>query len=285
MRKLYFFAILIFLESCITNKKTPQNQNTNFIDHIPIVVKNLEDVKNIFEDTLNFKIKNGREHFGIKNCFVKFEDGTYLEFISPTDSLQPLGKYYANHLKNNQGATSFAISVKNIDTIIDFLKKENIEYDIESNEIWKTVEPKNFNVFYIDYIDKNWKEKPINTSHSNEAISIKSIFVLENNKNFYAKKYSELGYFNTKKDTFLDIPIVTYRFGKSDLNLLNTSAKANKKLNFNQDFYSGICGLEIKVKSLIHIKKSILSSKKTTLYNGKIIYFLKDYNLFLVFRE
>ena len=67
--------------------------NFTSIDHVPVVVSNIDSIKRILSAT-HFTVKEGREHEGIKNCFIKFQDGTYLEFITPTDSLQRIGKYY-----------------------------------------------------------------------------------------------------------------------------------------------------------------------------------------------
>lgn len=46
------------------------------IDHVPIVVRDLNEAKTLFSDRLKFTVKNGREHEGISKFFVKFQDGT-----------------------------------------------------------------------------------------------------------------------------------------------------------------------------------------------------------------
>jgi beta-lactamase class D len=88
----------IFRDLGFINIPNEQQKNNslfyNSIDHVPIVVNDLENVKEFLRGRLHFTIKEGKTHEGIKNCFVKFQDGTYLEFISPTDSLQAIGRFY-----------------------------------------------------------------------------------------------------------------------------------------------------------------------------------------------
>ena len=133
MRILITIFILIYFVSA-TKGQIP-SPNFISIDHIPIAVKNLDNSRKVFSDLLHFKVKNGKEHEGIKNYFIKFEDGTYLEFTTPIDSLQTIGKYYADFLKNRQGGTSLAIAIKSSDTLINYLNAQSIMYNIDSNRI------------------------------------------------------------------------------------------------------------------------------------------------------
>src|SRR5690606_26994131 len=135
----------------------------------------------LLSEFLHFKVKAGKDHQGIQNCFIKFQDGTYLEFTMPIDSSQAIGRYYSDILKKRQGGTSLAISVHNSDTIIDFLNAKSISFEVDSNRIWKTVEPKGIDLFFIDYSDKNWKDSKINTTHLNTALSLESTYILSTN--------------------------------------------------------------------------------------------------------
>ena len=285
MQKLKFLLFLTFLVVFISGETVSQSSNIISIDHIPIVVKDLDNTKKELSELLHFTVKEGKAHAGIQNCFVKFQDGTYLEFITPTDSLQSIGKYYSDFLKNRQGGTSLAISVKNSETIIDFLKEKKIQSEIDSNKIWKTVEPNGFDLFFIDYADKDWKDSKTNTSHLNEAILLKSTYIIDTKQNSFAKKYKTLGFSGNKKGDFLGIPYKTLLVGKSNLNLLNSS-KANKIISkFNSQNFTGICGFEIKVKSLETLEKLLPKAENIINEKGKIIYFFSDSNFFLEFTE
>jgi hypothetical protein len=285
MRKLNLLLFLSYFINSVNGQPPVQSSNFTSIDHIPIVVKNIDIVKKILSETLHFKVKEGKEHEGIKNCFIKFQDGTYLEFITPTDSVQSMGKYYTDCLKNRQGGTSLAISVKSADTIINFLKAKNIQIKIDSNKIWKTVEPKGFDLFFIDYSDKNWKDSKTNTTHFNEALSLKSTYIIDTNQNLYAKKYKALGYSENRKGKFLGTPYKTLLIGQSNLYLFNASTTKMISSKFKSQIFFGICGFEIKVESLKKIEKLVLKSENIIIEKRKIIYFFPDNNFFLEFTE
>ncbi len=281
---------LLFFLACFINNVNGQTaeQNAHFIsiDHIPIVVKNLDSVKKILSQTLHFTVKEGKTHEGITNCFIKFQDGTYLEFITPTDPLQSIGKYYSNFLKTRQGGTSLAIAVKSADSLINFLQAKNMQFKTDSNRIWKTVEPKGFDLFFIDYFDKNWKDSKTNTTHLNQAVSLKSTYIIDTDKNQYAKKYKAIGLSEKSKGTFSGIAYTTLLIGQSKLHLLNASkTKAALTTKFKSKNFSGICGFEIKVTSLKKIAQLITPSANAIIEKRKIIYFFPENNFFLEFTE
>ncbi len=283
MRTLITTFILVYFVG--VSKGQIKNSNFISIDHIPIAVKNLDNSKKVFSDLLHFKVKNGKEHEGIKNYFIKFEDGTYLEFTTPIDSFQTIGKYYADFLKNRQGGTSLAISITNSDTLINYLNAKSIEYKTDSNRIWKTVEPKGIELFFIDYADKQWRDSKTNTTHLNTSYSLKSAYILSTDINLDVKKYKLFGFSELKSDSFLNIPYKHLTTGHSNLYLLK--ANKSKKINqfFNKQDLTGICGFEIKVKSLSTLNKLLGKTESITIEKNRTIVYLQDLNLFFVFTE
>ncbi len=231
---------------------TVKNNNLlfNSIDHIPIVVNNLPKVKNILKNQLHFTIKEGKAHQGIKNCFVKFQDGTYLEFINPTDSLQTIGKYYTNFLKTRQGGTSLAISIANTDLVKKMLNEKNIQFVYESNKVWQTIEPEKADLFFIEYANKNWNEKPINTTHSNTASSLTAVYILTDNIETVIKKYNTLSITEVESGKYLETPYKLFKIGQSNLYLLDGAKSSKIKQLLNSPNLNGICGFHVKVNSL-----------------------------------
>jgi len=287
-----FLTFLIFL-SCTPRKKNNANLNTIesydslfiSIDHIPIVVNDLEKVKNIFKNQLYFALKEGKTHDGIKNCFVKFQNGTYLEFISPTDSLQTIGKYYFDFLKTRQGGTAMAISIKNTDLAKKILTEKNILFSADSNKFWKTIEPENSELFFIEYTDHSWKENPTNTNHSNTSTSLNSTYYLSDDINKEAKKYKYLGFTETEKGQYLETPYILFKIGQSNLYLLDgkNSSKIHHLLNTKK--LKGICGFEIKINSLQTFNQQIKHNENIKYENNKTTIYFKDYNIFMIFSE
>lgn len=257
----------------------------NSIDHIPIAVNELEKVKDILDNQLHFTIKEGKTHEGIKNCFVKFQDGTYLEFIEPTDSSKSLGKYYTNFLKTRQGGTAMAISIKNIDLAKKMLTEKNLSFSVGGNIFWQTIEPENADFFFIEYVDPSWKENPPNTKHFNTSTSLNSTYFLCDDINEEANKCKQLGFVESGKGKYLGTPYILFTVGQSNLYLLDGkySSKISQLLNSNK--LQGICGFQIKVNSLQTFNKLIKQSKNIKYENNETTIYFKDYNIFIMFTE
>ncbi|MBN8702188.1 MAG: VOC family protein [Bacteroidetes bacterium] len=267
-------------ESSIKN-----NSLFNSIDHIPIVVNDLVKIKDIFKNQLHFTIKEGKVHEGIKNCFVKFQDGTYLEFIEPLDNSQTIGKYYANFLKTRQGGTSLAISVSNAELIKKMLKEKTMQFTADSTKIWQTIEPENADLFFIEYVNKNWKENATITTHSNTAKSLTAIYFLTNKIEVEIKKYKALGFTEIESGNYLETPYRLFKVGQSNLYLLDgkKSSKINQLLHSKK--LQGICGFEIKVNSLPVFNSQIKQNKNVVFEKNSTTTYFSDYNIFITFTE
>jgi hypothetical protein len=79
------------------------------LDHIPVVVKDLERAKLDFEK-LGFVVKPGRPHDnGLRNEHVKFADGTEIELITPAEANDELSSQYVEWLRDGDGAFSLGL--------------------------------------------------------------------------------------------------------------------------------------------------------------------------------
>lgn len=256
------------------------------VNHVPIVVSNLQQVKTVFTD-LGFKIKNGREHEGINNCFIKFQDGSYLEFIEPIDSEYSIGKYYTDFLKNKQGATALAIDVQSTEVAKLFLSKQNVRYTTDSNSIWQTIDPeiKGKELFYIEYANKNWKDTKENTTHPNSVLQLNTTWFLTKNLKESIKKYTNLGFESEGKNLYFGMKAHILRLAKNKLVLLEASPKLPSYITDKS--LEGICGFTIKTSSVDSVRKFfkdkpqqvIIANQKQTL-----VYF-SEYNFFIEFVE
>src|SRR5262245_52400491 len=64
------------------------------LSHVPIAVADLEQAAADYS-RLGFALKDGRPHpNGIRNCHVKFRDGTEIELITAPAATDPLTRYY-----------------------------------------------------------------------------------------------------------------------------------------------------------------------------------------------
>ncbi len=271
-----FIPILFFtFFTLATNGQAKQPNALLAIDHVPIVVKDMDSIKKLFSNTLHFTIKNGREHEGIKNCFIKFQDGTYLELVTPTDSLQATGKFYTAFLKKRAGGTALAVSVNSVDTVMKKLMAQSIIFESSNTNFWKTVSPKDDDIFFIEYADKRWKDSKLNTTHSNLAYSLRSIFLLSDSIILDIKKYTSFGFTKKESGYYQGIPYSRMQAGNSNLYLLNAANKNS----------TGICGFEIKTASLKQLNSLLPKTANVLMEKNKTIIHIPELNLFLTFTE
>lgn len=256
------------------------------INHVPIVVSNLQEVKTIFSD-LGFKIKNGKEHEGINNCFIKFQDGTYLEFIEPIDSKYSIGKYYADFLKKKQGATALAIDVQSTEAAKLFLSKQNVRYTTDSNSIWQTIDPKikDNEVFYIEYANKSWKDTRENTTHFNGTLQLNTTWFLAKNLKESIKKYTNLGFELEGKSQYFGTNAYILKLAHNKLIVLEASPKLPSFITSKN--LEGICGFTIKTSSIDNVRKFLKDKPQQVIVANQkqtLLYF-SEYNFFIEFVE
>ena len=79
------------------------------VDHIPLVVRDLEKAQADFE-RFGFAIKPGRFHEdGIRNVHVKFPDGTEIELITAPKAVDALTTEYRARLESGEGPVYFGL--------------------------------------------------------------------------------------------------------------------------------------------------------------------------------
>jgi len=190
------------------------------VDHIPIAIVDLSTIEYILGDKLQFTIKEGSVHDGIRNCFIKFEDETYLEFVSPIDSLSPLGQLYSNRLKIDSIPYFLAFKIPSTEKIINILHQNSINILLDSTRFWKTISLEHYSIFFIKYNNSNWKEKATFTTHSNGSIGLKHIWLSSNKSNVDLNLLKNLGFFDKdyNKSNFWNTTIKLNSFPDSLLN-------------------------------------------------------------------
>ncbi|TAE50259.1 MAG: hypothetical protein EAZ89_12455 [Bacteroidetes bacterium] len=291
MKAILSMTLLLFLAAsgCQWHRQPFDNQgiagHIHAIDHVPVVVADLDEVTRFFSETLHFSLKTGKEHAGIKNSFIKFQDGSYLEFITPLDSTQEIGKYYTQALSKRQGGTYLAISVPSADSVRQYLDQQHIAYAADSNRIWKTLEPKDAELFYIQYSDTNRRDKPAYTSHTNGSLSMHSAWVISNDIPSDIQRYSTFGATFIRTDTLLNMPAHLFTVGKSELILLDAQAGKDIPEMLRAPGMQGVCGFTIHVSSLDSLNQLLPVSAQRVVEKNRTVYFLSDYSLFLVFTE
>ena len=97
----------------------------NFIEHIGIAVKNIDESRKYYEDVLGLKCYAVEEVKDQKVMTAFFKIGqTKLELLEPTSDDSPVAKFIKNH---GEGIHHIAFSVNDLPEKLDALKKNNIK--------------------------------------------------------------------------------------------------------------------------------------------------------------
>ena len=272
-----------------TLAQLPKNAITGVaINHVPVAVTDLAAVKKVFT-SLGFTIKEGRVHAGIANCFVKFPDGTYLEFVQPLDSTQEIGRFYHDFLKTRPGASELVVEVASADSVAQYLQRSRILFARDHNRVWKNVTPTQpgAGVFYTEYADKDWRDKPEYTTHINNATGLGPVYYLAADLNDATKHFKNLGFTDAGRTTSLQVPAHALTIGRSRLVILDASEPGRMADIFSNRGYTGICGISITVSSLDVLEKRLRTLSKRGMFtlrkDDKLYALLQPYALFLEF--
>lgn len=116
------FRILTICLIVIYYNASSQNQANFTIDHISIVVSNLDEAKKTFKD-LGFTIKPGRTHANsIENAHIKFENGTAIELITALQPLDELSGQYFHEKSNGDGPLFLSMGMDDHEQAVEMLK-------------------------------------------------------------------------------------------------------------------------------------------------------------------
>ncbi|HEU4793126.1 MAG TPA: VOC family protein [Nitrolancea sp.] len=99
------------------------------IDHIVILVRDLQNATRIYQD-LGFQVTYGGEHPGIShNALIPLQDGTYLELFAFLRPEGISGHRWSPLLESGGGLIDFALQVNDIDDTVDRIRARGLPYE------------------------------------------------------------------------------------------------------------------------------------------------------------
>ncbi len=152
------------------------------LDHLVIAVKNLEQSKNLFESRLGFTLKPGRLHpNGIKNEFVKFRNGSYIELLTVETPEDKISIHYSELLKSREGGAFAVLKSDSLAKVTSFFNKSPISAELQESEpFYKSITLKTGgalkNFFLIEYLAPQ-KENPSFTNHLNGVSELFALWI------------------------------------------------------------------------------------------------------------
>lgn len=189
--KLLLIPVIMLLVSGARPQKVPtENALITGIDHIPIVVRNLDSAAAIYKQ-LGFALKPGRLHAnGIRNQHVKFKNGTELELITAPQALDTLSTEYYNSLKEGEGPVYFGLYSTNIPGIAQQLDG----YTNYQNRGFITFPASNtFHNLFFGGRQIAATDKPEHFAHRNSATSLVAVWLATDHITQFLDLFKRLG--------------------------------------------------------------------------------------------
>ena len=172
MRAAIFAAILLAAEPA-------QAQLLVGMDHIPIVVSDLEQAQDDFRN-LGFAIKPGRVHAdGIRNAHVKFADGTELELITAPAASDALTTEYRGKLKGGEGPVYFGLYAPDHAELTVWLRAQGLTVDQDGGLLTFQKDDPLHHLFF-GLRQKAPTDRPEHFAHANTALRLSGIMVRGN---------------------------------------------------------------------------------------------------------
>jgi len=146
------------------------------IDHIPVVVANLEKAQADFR-RMGFSIKPGRPHAdGIRNAHVKFSDGTEIELITAPAAVDELTTEYRAKIKNGDGPVYFGLYAPNRTAVAAKLRIGGFAVEDEDNSILAFPSGSPLHPLFFGGRNKSPTDKPEYFAHANSAVRLSALW-------------------------------------------------------------------------------------------------------------
>lgn len=148
------------------------------IDHIPLVVKDLEAAADTYR-RLGFAIKPGRLHSdGIRNAHVKFEDGAGIELITAPGATDALTERYRRLLSQGEGPAYVGFHTSSLAALSDRLNALKEHYSVDGSGILEFRDPELQWLFFFEGTNRSPTDRPEDFAHLNTANATIAVWIV-----------------------------------------------------------------------------------------------------------
>jgi catechol 2,3-dioxygenase-like lactoylglutathione lyase family enzyme len=261
------------------------------LDHVVVVVRDLEDAMRIYRDVLGFTVvRGGSFPGGVRNGAVRF-GANYLELITVDPSQTAENKDasdLAGFLEKREGAILVGLAVSSAQQTADFLRARGYEisgpdssaYTPEGSKeaqaaLWQTVRFKkpvvpSDAIFFIQYAKP--RPRTNGAEHQNSSIGIHSVWMAVKDLNAATRAYESIGLSaaRTLKMTRLGANGREITAGQGVILLLHANDSKGSLASFVTKYGEGIVGVSIRVRD-IDVARALLratTSQDLSPYSG-----------------
>ena len=176
MNHLFRVAIAIFVSVATAGAACAENPGALAgIDHIPLAVRDLQVASENFR-RFGFSIKPGRDHAaGIRNCHIKFPDGSGLELITVGSASDDLSAAYLEHLRAGDGPAYVSFHVRDAAKLASALAKAKIGFDQAAG--LTTFKDPRLGFVFITLDNRSPTDRPEHFDHPNGAVAMSEVWI------------------------------------------------------------------------------------------------------------
>lgn len=176
-----FSALALLISLLFPGRATAQTSAALVlgIDHIPVVVANLEKAEADFR-RMGFSIKPGHSHAdGIRNAHVKFLDGTEIELITAPAAVDTLTTEYRAKMKSSDGPVYFGLFAPDRTALAAKLRSNG--FSVQDDKSILTFPADNpLHPLFFGGRNKSPTDKPAYFAHANSAVRLSALWVHDN---------------------------------------------------------------------------------------------------------
>ncbi len=250
------------------------------IDHVGILVRDLEGAKDTYRDTLGFWIQpRGVVSLlpsGMKISVASFEDGSYLSLsaVNDLEKVRLNRPSYLTFLEKDEGAKFLVLDVSSAEGTTRFLRARGLEVsdpdprtviapgakEMRPPTLWavtfkKPVLPAD-SISFVQYAARDERIRQANaagrTHHANTAKRIAAVWIVVRDLKAATKAFGSAGFYagDRRKFSALGAAGREIEAGGGRIVLLEPKGKTGKAASFLAERGEGIMGVSIEVGSL-----------------------------------
>ncbi|BDU20004.1 VOC family protein [Dyella sp. GSA-30] len=194
------------------------------LSHVPVAVKNLSEASADFA-RLGFVLKPGHLHDdGIQNNHVKFPDGTEIELISASRTVDSITASYVTFLARGDGPAFLALYAPDLQRVAAWLDKAQLQYTREDGLISLAENGPHPDIFFAG-LNHSPTDLPRYFQHPNGATRLLAVWMV--GKDFVAERSLFRGLGATSATSVTRMPkktsVETMRFKQGEIRLLPMS--------------------------------------------------------------
>ncbi|GJM43184.1 MAG: hypothetical protein DHS20C21_00260 [Gemmatimonadota bacterium] len=185
-------ALLVgVMATTLSPPATAQEPATLGLDHIPVVVADLERARTTFLD-LGFALKPGRDHAnGIRNAHVKFPNGAGIELLTASSAVDPLSTHYVNLLRAGEGPAFASFHARDTQQLHAALREGGYEFRTDG-EITELRSP-GLAFLFIVRDNRSPTDRPEHFAHPNGAMALTTVWIATEHGDALARLLVRLG--------------------------------------------------------------------------------------------